>query len=159
MPSSTFATPLLLVLLLNIQGYGQPLLLSEAASTGCGWSGNMPGPGGTTSCPYPVSSESCPVTPSYQQLQSEGKLWPCPDYTRSTGAQFYDPNCVKGNVHALCNLDSTSPEMGCCCPQDGCWTPPYFNWIIGTCKGNGCGNYDGAPGIKKNTKMLDLTWL
>ena len=23
---------------------------------------NMPGPGGNTSCPYPVSGETCPVT-------------------------------------------------------------------------------------------------
>ena len=35
--------------------------------------------------------------------------------------------------------------MGCCCPLNGCWTPPYYNWIIGICKGDGCGGYAGAP--------------
>ena len=44
----------------------------------------------------------------------------------------------------------SSPQMGCCCPQDGCWTLPYFNWIIATCKGNtySCRNYEGAPAAK-----------
>ena len=148
MPSSR-STMFLLLAFLIIQGYGESFLSEAAAIAECGWSGNMPGPGGSTSCPYPAHSESCPVTPSYQQLQRSGKLWPCPDYTRSTGARYYNPYCVKGNTHALCSLDSASPTMGCCCPQDGCWTPPYFNWIIGTCKGNGCGDYNGAPATKR----------
>ena len=39
----------------------------------------------------------------------------------------------------------TPITLGCCCPLDGCWTPPYFNWIIGVCKGSGCGNYGSTP--------------
>ena len=121
------------------------------AAPGCGWSGNMPGPGGSASCPPPVSSESCPATPTYQQIQREGKLWPCPSYTRSTGSQYYSPNCVRGSGSTdLCyNLNPTSPQMGCCCPRDGCWTPPYFNWIVSACKGNGCGNYYGTPATQR----------
>ena len=51
------------------------------AATGCGWSGHIPGPGGSRLCPSPVSSLTSPVTPSYEQIKSQGNLWPCPSYT------------------------------------------------------------------------------
>lgn len=119
--------------------------LHQAAGGGCPWSGNMPGPAKYTQCPDPMSHEWCPATPSYTEIQSSGKLWQCPDYTRNNGyVNYYSASCTQGS-NDLCNFDSASPQMGCCCPKDGCWTPPYFNWIIGACKGKGCGNYDGAP--------------
>ena len=122
---------------------------SPAEAGGCGWSGHMPGPGGAAPCPWPGSREQCPKTPSYQQLQSKGKLWACPDYNGVNGNEnWYSSHCVKGGANNLCSFDSASPQMGCCCPEDGCWTPAYFNWIIGACKGSGCGNYNGAPDTK-----------
>ena len=111
------------------------------AVAGCGWSGHMPGPGASGPCPSPVSNQTCPVTPTYQQIQS---LWPCPSYNRTTGGQYYG-NCTTANgSNPLCT-NFTPITLGCCCPLDGCWTPPYFNWIIGVCKGSGCGNYRGTP--------------
>ena len=41
------------------------------AATGCGWSGHMPGPGGSRPGPSPVSNQTYPVTPSYRNI------WPC----------------------------------------------------------------------------------
>ena len=120
-----------------------------ADAGGCGWSGHMPGPGGDAACPNPEGNQRCPATPSYQEIAQKGKLWPCPDYTRSNGyVNYYSPNCVQGS-NDLCHFDSASPQMGCCCPRDGCWTPPYFNWIISTCRGSGCGNYYGTPDTQK----------
>lgn len=133
-------TVVVLGLLLTVKGQQ----MTEAVA-GCGWSGHMPGPGGSGPCPSPVSSQTCPVTPSYQEIQSQGNLWPCPSYTRSTGGKYYG-NCTNGEgSNPLCYNFNPTTSLGCCCPLDGCWTPPYFNWILGVCKGSGCGNYDGAP--------------
>lgn len=128
--------------------------VSVTESSGCGWRGNMPGPGGPASCPKPVSSQTCPRTPSYAELQNSGKLWSCPSYTREQGAKYYTGNCTTGGgSNPLCHFDETSPTFGCCCPGDGCWTPPQFNWIIGTCKGDSCGAYYNTPRTQnyKNT--------
>ena len=121
------------------------------AATGCGWSGHMPGPGGIRPCPSPVSSQTRPLTPSYRQVQSQvNRLWPCPSYTRSTGGQYYG-NCTNGEgSNPLCTNFNPTTSLGCCCLLDGWWTPPYFNWIIGVCKGSGYGNYEGCtsyPGV------------
>ena len=124
--------------------------LPFAVSNGCNWSGHMPGPGKSAPCPYPVSGETCPSTPSYAELQGAGKLWPCPSYTKTQGAQFYAANCTTGTgANPLCAFNSASPAFGCCCPRDGCWAPPQFNWIIGVCKGNTCGGYNSAPSTKQ----------
>lgn len=127
---------------------------SSIKFTGCSSSGRMPGPGGTGSCPAPLSQDqSCPVTPTYQAIQQQGKLWPCPAYTQSNGSKYYNSSCVTGNQQSLCNLNVGSPQIGCCCPLEGCWTPPNFNWILATCKGSGCGSYDGAPSTQKFKNM------
>lgn len=128
----------LLLVFVSVSGQQQ----QEIETDGCTWSGHMPGPGGSAPCPSPVSSETCPVTPTYQQIQN---LWPCPSYNNYTGGKYYG-SCTRGSgSNPLCNFDPTTPQFGCCCPLDGCWVPPYFNWVIATCKGRGCGNYDGAP--------------
>ena len=127
------------------------LLLSVASvcAVGCNWSGRMPGTGGSASCPDPVSSQQCPRTPSYQELLDKGELWPCPSYTQANGGQYFG-SCTKGQgPNPLCSFDASSSKFGCCCPLDGCWTPPYFNWIIATCKGSGCGAYGNTPNTQK----------
>ena len=69
---------------------------------GCEWTGKMPGPGGGGSCPSPVQSETCPVTPSYEELQSMKVLWPCPNATKQTGEKYYGA-CTPGSGNSpLC---------------------------------------------------------
>ena len=93
----------------------------------------MTGPGGAGKCPSPMTSETCPVTPTYHNL---GYLWPCPAATFAT----YYGSCTpwSGSNH-FCSFSTA--QLGCCCPLNGCYTSPYFNWIIAACKGSGCGNY------------------
>ncbi len=122
---------------------------SVTAGSGCSWTGRMPGPGGSAPCPSPTNSQECPRTPSYEEIDAQGKLWTCPSYTKSNGGQYFG-NCTKGQgPNPLCSFDATSPKFGCCCPLDGCWTPPYFNWIIATCKASGCGAYKNTPSTQK----------
>ena len=133
-----------LILLLLFAG------ITASLETGCNWTGHMPGPGGSSPCPWPVASQRCPVTPSYYDLLNKGKLWPCPSYGRAQGAKYYTNNCTTGSGrNPLCHFDATSPTFGCCCPQEDCWSPPHFNWIIGVCKGRTCGGYNNAPSTKK----------
>ena len=133
-----------LILLLLFAG------ITASLRTGCNWTGHMPGPGGSSPCPWPVASQRCPVTPSYYDLLNKGKLWPCPSYGRAQGAKYYTNNCTTGSGrNPLCHFDATSPTFGCCCPQEDCWSPPHFNWIIGVCKGRTCGGYNNAPSTKK----------
>ena len=87
------------------------------AVAGCGCSGNMPGPGGSGPCPSPVSIQTCPVTPSYQQIQSQGNLWPCPSYTRSTGGQYYG-NCTNGEGSYPQVQAAAPPGWGCIQAKD-----------------------------------------
>ena len=129
--------PLLGMLILKVD-----LVLAD----GCNSSGIMPGPGGSGPCPSPDQSETCPVTPSYGDLQSMSVLWPCPNATKQTGEQYYrNGNCTPPDNTNVCAFDPVTPQFGCCCPIDGCWTPPYFNWILGVCKGSGCGAYAKTP--------------
>ena len=122
------------------------LRLDLVFAYGCEWTGKMPGPGGGGSCPSPVQSETCPVTPSYEELQSMKVLWPCPNATKQTGEKYYGACTPGSGNNPLCyNFNPTTPQFGCCCPSDGCWTSPNFNWILGVCKGSGCGAYDNAP--------------
>ncbi len=124
-------------------------LRSSVSATGCSWSGHMPGPGGSAPCPSPASSQPCPRTPSYEELRAKGKLWPCPSYTQANGGEYFG-SCTKGQgPNPLCSFDASSPKFGCCCPLDGCWTPPNFNWIIATCKASGCGAYGNTPNTHK----------
>lgn len=141
------------VVILALVLFAQALVSSSSAAeaTSCISTGQMPGPGGSGPCPPPVSSDhTCPVTPSYQQMKDTGKLWSCPSYNRSTGSQFYSSSCTEGNKNSLCDkLDPATPQFGCCCPRDGCWTPPNFNWILATCKGSGCGGYGSTYDTRK----------
>ena len=125
-------------------------LQSPVMTAGCTWKGNMPGPGGSAPCPSPASSQQCPRTPSYQELEGKGKLWPCPSYTRANAGQYYG-NCTQGSGggNPLCSFNPSSSQFGCCCPLDGCWAPPYFNWIIATCKASGCGAYSQTPSTQR----------
>ena len=107
----------------------------------------MPGPGGEGPCPSPLKAETCPVTPSYDRVPG---LWPCPSHTKSSGEKYYGACTAGTGSNPLCAaFDPTKPQLGCCCPADGCWTPPYFNWIIGACKGSGCGAYLTAPSTQR----------
>lgn len=107
----------------------------------------MRGPGGEAPCPAPLAGETCPQTPSYDQVPD---IWPCPAYNQSSGGKYYGACSPGVGTNPLCSwFDPTSPQLGCCCPADGCWTPPYFNWIIGACKGSGCGAYYGAPATQQ----------
>ena len=55
----------------------------------------MPGPGGMAPCPPPEINETCPATPTYEQLGSS--LWPCPGYNKSTGGDYYNKgSCTPG---------------------------------------------------------------
>ena len=124
--------------------------MAEASSNvGCVSTGKMPAVGKSGACPYPESSQSCPVTPSYQSLRDRGVLWPCPDKNKQSGEQYYGQCTYGSGGNPLCSFDPTTPQFGCCCPGNGCWTPPLFNWIIGVCKGSGCGGYNGAPSTQK----------
>ena len=142
------------------------VLVSGTTASGCSWTGQMPGPGGNAFCPPPVSGQQCPQTPTYEELKARSKLWPCPSYTQENGSQYYGPctegqgsnplckfkgqdHCyIQGDTGEKCDSKKNS-ELGCCCPLDGCWTPPYFNWIIAACRGSGCGNYNGAKATQK----------
>lgn len=140
---SRLVTPVLLLLL----GWCSVHVRAQ----GCSWTGRMPGPGGSGPCPRPMQSETCPVTPSYDEVRG---LWPCPAYDRAAGQQYFSSSCtVGGGSNPLCNFNPSTPQFGCCCPSDGCWVPPTFNWIIGACKGSGCGNYYNTPVVQgqKNT--------
>ena len=120
---------LLTLVVLSI-GLSSPL---THALLGCSWSGSMGGPGGEAMCPSPKLKEKCPLTPSYDQVNN---LWACPSYDKTSGGKYY-AQCTKGTgPNPLCASDNK-----CCCPKDGCWTPPFFNWIIAACKGSGCGGY------------------
>ena len=118
---SRLVTPVLLLLL----GWCSVHVRAQ----GCSWTGRMPGPGGSGPCPRPMQSETCPVTPSYDEVRG---LWPCPAYDRAAGQQYFSSSCtVGGGSNPLCNFNPSTPQFGCCCPSDGCWVPPTFNWIIG----------------------------
>lgn len=130
--------------------FGAAAALVHVASSngnGCAWTGQMGGPGGSAPCPAPLSGETCPVTPSYDQVSD---IWPCPAYNQSSGGKYYGACSPGAGSNPLCTwFDPTSPQLGCCCPADGCWTPPYFNWIIGACRGSGCGAYYGVPATQQ----------
>ena len=122
---------------------------SSVSASGCSWTGRMPGPGGGVPCPSPANSQECPRTPTYDEINAQGNLWTCPSYNKSNGGQYFG-NCTEGQgPNPLCSFDAMSPKFGCCCPLDGCWTPPYFNWIIATCKGSGCGAYSNTQSTQK----------
>lgn len=130
-------------LIVFIWSVGTTICRAASSCDGCVPTGQMTGPGGEGPCPFPMSNETCPITPTYQQLKY---LWPCPAATNTT----YYGSCTPGNGgNPLCtSFTPTSPQLGCCCPSNGCYTPPYFNWIIGACKGSGCGGYDAATQTK-----------
>ena len=121
-------------------------LTTEAA--GCGWSGNMSGPGGYAACPYPMSSELCPATLTYQQLQSQGKLWPCPDYTRpmhtSTTLQTVSKEAMTYVISTLLHhkwvAAATEMAAGHCPISTGSLVPVRGLDVSG--------NYNGAPATK-----------
>ena len=125
----------------------------STAMASCPSTGKMPGPGGSSKCPYPVEDEICPVTPSYDLLQQKGVLWRCPVWEKSNGGAYYG-SCTPGSgPNPLCNFDAGSSQFGCCCPAEGCYAPPQFNWIIGVCKGSKCGGYNGSPSTKSYKNM------
>ena len=127
------------------------LLLAQTATawaSGCSWSGRMLGPGSSGACPSPTGG-TCPVTPSYQELRARGQLWRCPNADQAAGQQYYG-SCVRGSgSNPLCKLNPYAANLGCCCPENGCWTPPQFNWIIAVCKGSSCGGYNSAPATQR----------
>ena len=141
---------LLTLVVLSI-GLSSPL---THALLGCSWSGSMGGPGGEATCPSPKVKEKCPLTPSYDQVNN---LWACPSYDKTSGGKYY-AQCTKGTgPNPLCASDNK-----CCCPKDGCWTPPFFNWIIAACKGSGCGGYvnnEATQEFKDMGTNLSLTTL
>lgn len=97
------------------------------------WTGNMhPTINFPSGCDITKTND---CAPSYTTLQNAGVLWKCPDGT-SSEATCGSSGCIEGSGNnPLCSLNSTSP---CCCPKNGCYTEPLFNWIIGVCKGAGC---------------------
>jgi len=98
------------------------------------WSGNMhPLINFPSNCSLEKTND---CAPSYSTLETNNALWTCPDGTESPlscGAG----GCIPGEGdNPLCmHLNSSYP---CCCPKNGCYTTPSYNWIIGVCKGNGC---------------------
>lgn len=109
---------------------------SDAQGGGSNWTGSMhPQIGFPAGCNI---SKTQDCSPTYAALEAAGALWPCPDgnSTNATCSAGYD--CMPANIpgYPLCNgLDSRSP---CCCPSNGCYAEPQFNWIIGVCKGASC---------------------
>lgn len=108
-----------------------PLVLNAGAP----WTGNMhPRLGFPDGCDITKTGD---CTRSYEELEQNGALWACPSGARNPGSCSFN-GCVngQGDYNPLCpNLGSSSP---CCCPRDGCWAKPEFNWIIGVCKSTSC---------------------
>jgi hypothetical protein len=88
----------------------------------------------------PSSPPQTNCAPTYDQLDSVGKLWPCPTGQPKSGCCGAD-TCVQsitngtGNPTCPGQLNATH---SCCCPMEGCYTEPLFNTVIGVCKGEGC---------------------
>ena len=94
----------------------------------------------------------CAKTPSYAQILQAKGLWSCPKDDRGAYGAV-DPNtCTKANFskspieNPLCDFGPQG-VIGCCCPLDGCYTAPRFNWILSTC-------YDGHCGGTQTAKKL-----
>ena len=107
----------------------------------------MPGPGGEGPCPSPLKAETCPVTPSYDRVPG---LWPCPT-TQNHRARSITARAprVLGATHSARRLTQRSRSSAAAAPRTGVGHFPYFNWIIGACKGSGCGAYLTAPSTQR----------
>eukprot|EP01006_Ploeotia_vitrea_P032488 TRINITY_DN64691_c0_g2_i1.p1 TRINITY_DN64691_c0_g2~~TRINITY_DN64691_c0_g2_i1.p1 ORF type:complete len:539 (-),score=42.77 TRINITY_DN64691_c0_g2_i1:87-1595(-) len=111
--------------------------------------------------PNPPSSE-CPATPVYYSGRFHfPDLWPCPTawkndsiYWNAGGSKSLANTCFHPTNGSFNCKDQTpfkkwKEGLGCCCPTEGCWTEPRFNWILSACQGFNCGFYSKVPEIQK----------
>eukprot|EP01084_Bolivina_argentea_P276042 470897_1 len=143
---------LIIVVSLQIQS-----ILSQGCTT---WSGKSSGYLKSGPCPSPGANGgpfNCTQTPTYQQTQELGNLWPCPDGNNSALPYIcnsaIESQCKSGNTseaNELCTgFNFSNPDPGCCCNLPGCSCQAEFNWIIGTCQGIGCGAYSQQNATQK----------
>jgi hypothetical protein len=113
-------------------------------------------------CPlYLGGTADCMTVPSYSDQQNQGKLWPClklDDYKKTWDVFQHGGITPDNSGYALCK--GAFDESKCCLPQPGCLPMNGFNWVISTCKGKSCADWDQYkkptdPMVKQTTAARD----